>query len=135
MTKPRLAGIDHAHLNVGSKDEARRWYQDVLGFAPVESLKAWDTPNGPMTLEDASGRIHLAIFEKPGPANESSIAFGTDGANFLEWKSHLQRKGLELRLADHELAYSVYFSDPWGNYHEVTTYDRDFVAERIDAWR
>ncbi len=129
--KPKLNGIDHAHLNVGSKAQAKKWYGEVLGFTPLERLKAWDTPNGPMTLEDESGTIHLAIFEKDGPANESSIAFGTSGESFLEWKEHLEGNGLKLRLADHELAYSLYFTDPWGNYHEVTTYDRDFVARSL----
>jgi len=131
MTKPRLNGIDHAHLNVGSKDEAEKWYKEVLGFTPVESLRAWDTENGPLTLEDEGGHIHLAIFEKEGPVSESSIAFGTEGDTFLAWKAHLENKGLKLRLADHELAYSLYFHDPWGNYHEVTTYERNFVADRL----
>lgn len=131
--KPKLKGIDHAHLNVGSKEEATDWYRKVLGFMPLERLKAWDTENGPLTLEDEGGNIHLAIFEKDGPANESSIAYGTDGASFLEWKDHLERLGLELRLADHDLAYSLYFHDPWGNYHEVTTYERDYVAARLNG--
>ena len=131
--KPNLKGIDHAHLNVASKEEAKDWYREVLGFTPLERLKAWDTENGPLTLEDEGGNIHLAIFEKDGPANESSIAYGTDGAGFLEWKDHLERQGLELRLADHDLAYSLYFHDPWGNYHEVTTYERDYVAARVGA--
>ena len=129
--KPKLNGIDHAHLNVGSKAEARQWYAEVLGFTPLKRLEAWDTPNGPMTLEDEGGNVHLAIFEKDGPVSESSIAYGADGDAFIEWKDHLERCGLKLRLADHELAYSLYFSDPWGNYHEVTTYDRDYVAERL----
>lgn len=133
MTTPRLNGIDHAHLNVGSKEEAKQWYEDVLGFTTLDSLKAWDTANGPLTLEDEGGNIHLAIFEKDGPANESSIAYGTDGDTFLEWKAHLERKGLKLRLADHELAYSLYFHDPWGNYHEITTYDHDHAADHLDA--
>lgn len=131
MKKPRLNGIDHAHINVGSKEEAKEWYKEMLGFAPVEGLAAWNTENGPLTLENEGGDIHLAIFEKDGPVSESSIAYGTGGDTFLEWKAHLENKGLELRLADHELAYSMYFHDPWGNYHEITTYERDFVAERV----
>lgn len=38
---------------------------------------------------------------------------------------------LDLRIADHKLAYSLYFSDPWGNLHEMTTYERDLVAAQL----
>jgi catechol-2,3-dioxygenase len=63
--------------------------------------------------------------------NISAIAFGATGEEFLAWKAHLENQGLELRIADHKLAYSLYFSDPWGNYHEITTYERDHVAKQL----
>jgi catechol-2,3-dioxygenase len=128
---PKLKGFDHAHLNVGSKKKAEQWYGEVLGFKRVTALDAWDVENGPLTLEDEAGNIHLAIFQKDGPASESSMAYGADGVAFLEWKAHLESKGLTLRVADHELAYSLYFSDPWENLHEITTYDRDYVADHL----
>lgn len=128
---PKINGIDHVHVYVGDRQVAERWYADTLGFVRVEELAEWATVNGPLTLQDASGHVHLAVFEKENPPTTATIAFGTDGRNFLEWKSHLEHRGLKLRLADHELAYSLYFNDPWGNYHEITTMDHDFVAARL----
>ena len=42
---------------------------------------------------------------------------------------HLREQELEFRLADHTLAWSIYFSDPFGNYHEITTYEHALVAK------
>jgi catechol-2,3-dioxygenase len=41
--------------------------------------------------------------------------------------------GLEVRVADHELAWSLYFQDPDGNTHEITSYDHEFVADRLNG--
>jgi catechol-2,3-dioxygenase len=59
------------------------------------------------------------------------IAFGATGEEFLNWKAHLEDHGLKLRVTDHKLAYSLYFSDPWHNSHEITTYERDYVAAKL----
>lgn len=128
---PKLTGIDHVHVYVGDREEAERWYGQVLGFTRVDALMEWATPTGPLTIEDAGGSVHLALFEREGPPKGSSLAFGTDAGGFLAWKNHLESNGLDLRLADHRLAYSLYFHDPWGNYHEITTYSRDAVAAKL----
>lgn len=127
---PKLTGIDHVHVYVTSRGEAAEWYASVLGLKPVEALMAWATDKGPLTLADAGGNVHLAVFESDKPPT-STIAFGADGADFLSWKTHLESHSLELRLADHKLSWSLYFSDPYGNYHEITTYDYDFVAKQL----
>ena len=67
----------------------------------------------------------------PREARSVAIAFGASGEEFLAWKAHLEGHGLDLRISDHDLAYSLYFSDPWRNLHEITTYERDYVAERL----
>lgn len=131
--KPGLTGIDHVHIYVGDWTEAREWYQSILDFRPVDSLMTWAVENGPLTLENPEGNIHLALFEMVAPPNTSAIAFGTGGEEFLAWKGHLENSGLDLRLADHKLAYSLYFSDPWGNLHEITTYERDYVAGKLNT--
>ncbi len=78
---PKLAGIDHVHVYVGDRDEALRWYFEVLGFRPLEEFSAWATKNGPLTLGDATGSVHLALFERKGVPPTSTIAFGaTAGA-------------------------------------------------------
>jgi len=128
---PKLNGIDHVHVYVANWSDAEEWYQSVLGFRRVDALMAWAVDDGPLTLENPEGNVHLALFERAGHPDTSAIAFGASGEEFLAWKDHLESRGLELRISDHGLAYSLYFSDPWGNLHEITTYERDYVAERL----
>lgn len=128
---PTLSGVDHLHVNVTSWHEAEKWYQSVLGFSRVDALMPWAVNNGPLTVENSEGTVHLALFESDNPESTNVIAFGASGAEFLKWKAHLEKLGLELRVTDHKLAYSLYFSDPWQNSHEITTYERDYVAEKL----
>ena len=128
---PALSGVDHLHVNVGNWKEAEAWYGSVLNFKRVDALMDWAVDGGPLTVENAEGTIHLALFESDNPATTNVIAFGSSGGEFLKWKEHLEGKGLALRVTDHKLAYSLYFKDPWGNSHEITTYDRDYVATRL----
>lgn len=129
---PGLKNIDHIHVYVHEWAAAESWYQDVLGFERVEALMQWAVPGGPLTMEKPGTGIHLALFERESNPNTSAIAFGASGEEFLAWKSHLEGKGLELRIADHDLAWSLYFSDPYGNLHEITTYDHAFVSRQLD---
>jgi len=128
---PTLNGIDHIHVYVANWADAEEWYQSVLGFKRVDALMVWAVDGGPLTLENAAGNVHLALFERDSHPDTSAIAFGASGEEFLAWKAHLEDHGLELRISDHDLAYSLYFSDPWGNLHEITTYERDYVAKRL----
>ncbi len=77
--------------------------------------------DGPLTVESPEGSSHLALFESEDHPDTSAIAFGASAEDFLAWKARLEGHGLELRITDHKLAYSLYFSDPWGNLHEITT--------------
>jgi len=102
----------------------------VLGFERVEKFMFWADENGPLTLEDPGGKIHIALFESDKPPT-STIAFGANGAEFLVWKSHLENLSLKPRITDHQLAWSLYFSDPFGNLHEITTYEYDLVSQLL----
>ena len=73
----------------------------------------------------------MALFERAEPAVCTAIAFGTSGEDFLSWKDHLEEKGLQLRIADHKLSYSLYFHDLDRNMHEITTYDHELVRRRL----
>ena len=128
---PKLSGIDHVHVYVANWHDAEDWYQRVLGFTRVEKFMVWAVENGPLTLENPSGNIHLALFERDDHPDTSAIAFGASGEQFLAWRAHLEDHGLELRITDHKLAYSLYFSDPWGNLHEITTYEHEYVREHF----
>jgi len=128
---PKLSGVDHLHVNVGNWSEAEEWYRSVLNFKRVDSLMAWAVKNGPLTIENPEGTVHLALFESDNPERTNVIAFGASGEEFLSWKTHLEKLGLELRVTDHKMAYSMYFNDPWKNNHEITTYEHDYVREKL----
>jgi catechol-2,3-dioxygenase len=128
---PILNAVDHLHVNVGSWSEAEEWYLSVLGFKRINALMGWAVENGPLTIENPEGTIHLALFESENPKTTDVIAFGATGEEFLNWKAHLEGHGLKLRVTDHKLAYSLYFNDPWQNSHEITTYERDYVATKL----
>ena len=130
MTMPAMSGIDHVHVYVRNRAAAAAWYRQVLGFEPVQALEAWATETGPVTLADPADGVHLALFESDKPPT-STIAFGASGEQFLAWRTHLEKLGLDLRIADHDLAWSMYFHDPDGNYHEITTYDCAMVAAEL----
>jgi catechol 2,3-dioxygenase len=129
---PELNGIDHIHVYVANRDDAEKWYADILGLKRVEALMSWAVKGGPLTLENPEGNVHIALFERDDHSASTAIAFGASGEAFLAWLTHLENKGLKLRVTDHKLAYSLYFSDPDQNMHEITTYDRDYVAEHLD---
>lgn len=129
---PVLTGIDHIHVYVKNRQAAAQWYGDKMGFSVTEALKPWaEDPQGPLTIEDASGRIHLALFQRDDFKPGTAIAFATDGEGFLQWKQHLEANDLLARLADHRLAWSMYFYDPDGNMHEITTYQYEQVAQSL----
>lgn len=130
---PILKNVDHLHVNVGSWSKAEEWYRSMLGFKRVDALMGWAVENGPLTIENPEGTIHLALFESDSPETTNVIAFGATGKEFLNWKMHLESHGVKLRVTDHKLAYSLYFSDPWNNSHEITTYERDYVAAKLVA--
>lgn len=129
--RPTLAGIDHIHIHVASWEKAEIWYRELLGFKRMEALMSWAVDGGPLTLESPGGKVHLALFEREEHTGSSAIAFAASGQEFLDWKLYLQSKAVELRVADHALAFSLYFSDPDNNLHEITTYDHDLVRENL----
>ncbi len=128
---PALKGFDHIHVYVADWESAEKWYGDTLGFKRVEALMPWAVKGGPLTIEDPEGNIHLALFERDDHKGSTAIAFGASGEDFLTWKIHLESKGLELRITDHKLAYSLYFHDPDNNMLEITTYDHESVRRQL----
>ena len=120
---PAFIGIDHIHVYVADREMALGWYKDVLGFTPMPEFLFWAEDGGPLTISNPENTIHLALFERQNSAPTSTIAFGATGEQFKAWKDHLDNKSTAHTLSDHDLSYSLYFTDPDDNKYEITTYD------------
>ncbi|MEN0036570.1 MAG: VOC family protein [Cellvibrio sp.] len=119
---PNLMLIDHVHVSVKDRKLAEQWYKDVLGFERVAEFDKWATDKGPLTIGNAQGNIHLALFESENIQN-TVIAFSVTAENFFAWIEHLNDKGISVNPIDHDLSWSIYFRDPDGNPFEITTYE------------
>jgi len=138
----RVTQIDHVELEVPDRYEAAVWYQSVLDFEICREYEFWaKSAPGPLMISTDEGKTKLALFEgRPQgaarPIGIRRIAFRIGGNDFLQFvkgldasetTSSIQRS----EISDHEKSFSVYFSDPWGNRLEVTTYDYEAVQANM----
>jgi catechol-2,3-dioxygenase len=131
---PKLKSIDHVHVFVTDRKSARIWYEAVLGMRPLPSLEFWAEDGGPLTISDSGGNIHIALFEAKAAKCRSTIAFNVDATEFIAWKGHLSDAvGKQLRVEDHQITWSLYFSDPDGNPYEITCSEYEVLASRLRA--
>ena len=129
---PKLTGIDHVHVFVSDRLAAEDWYRRVLGLVRAPALESWATAGGPLTISDESGRVHLALFERPRQSCRSVVALGVSGPEFLVWLRHLESSlGRKLEPVDHELSWSLYFEDPDGNPFELTSYEHSAIGASL----
>lgn len=129
---PSLQRIDHIHVYVSDRSADEVWYQQVLGFARIDELAFWAVDGGPLTLADASGEIHLALFERPAQGRHATIAFAVTAESFLAWRKHSGNlPELAVELADHKVSWSLYFCDPDGNPYEITSYEYASLASQL----
>jgi catechol-2,3-dioxygenase len=125
---PAFDRIDHIHLHASDRNKAEQWYADVMGFRRVPELESW-AAEGPLTLSNSSGTVHIALFEsKPQPCR-SVIALSVGAQEFVAWRQHLvDMLERPVEPEDHQLAWSLYFADLDGNPWEITTYQHAVVA-------
>ena len=136
----RVDQIDHVEMFVPDRREAADWYERVLGLRVVPRAEHWAVdPHGPLMISSDGGGTMLALFtgEPQGPRPTSGfhrVAFRVPAATFNHFLKRLST--IELvdehgarvtadRVADHQSAWSIYFSDPFGHRLELTTYDYD----------
>ena len=133
--------IDHVELFVPEQYEAAAWYRDVLGLKMMDNLTRWADEGGPLMISSDGGSTMLALFKGQAPGFREllgfkRVAFRVDGAGFIQFLQRLKnypvfdhqgQHAYALDPVDHDLSFSVYFCDPYGNRFEVTTYDYDFV--------
>jgi catechol 2,3-dioxygenase-like lactoylglutathione lyase family enzyme len=142
MAGIKVQQIDHVELFVPDRYEAAGWYKDVLGLEIVPQFEFWaEDEDGPLMISSDGGSTKLALFHGEPQGSRDAyghkrVAFKTDGQGFMQFLSEIKSKeiydkvGRRLTnndIVDHDQAYSVYFSDPYGHAYEVTTYDYDYV--------
>lgn len=120
----KLDRVDHIHVFVRNRAAAEAWYARVLHLERLPELAFWAADGGPLTLGNAPGTVHLALFERPAQPCRSTVALAVSAAAFIEWRAHLGSVlGQPAVLEDHALSWSMYFADPDGNPFEITCYD------------
>jgi catechol-2,3-dioxygenase len=129
---PNLEGLDHVHIYVVNRSASEQWYAHVLGLHRLPEFEYWVSERGPLTVGNASGTVHLALFERPAEECHSVVALRTTASEFLAWRSHLSAVlGHSLEAVDHNLSWSLYFTDPDGNPFEITSYDYKQIADAL----
>ena len=146
----RAIQVDHVELFVPDRHEAARWYEHVLGLQILPEYQQWaDDPHGPLMISSDGGNTKLALFEgQPQGSRPTSgfhlVAFRVNADGFIEFlrrlgelqlKDHRDRLVTPDSAVDHEQAFSVYFSDPYGHRLEMTTYDHAATRKAMTALR
>ncbi|MBD3298460.1 MAG: VOC family protein [candidate division Zixibacteria bacterium] len=128
MTDFTLEGLDHVAITVSDIDRSIAWYQDKLGLERIQ-VDSW--AGVPTFMVSGSGG--LALFPEDKDQSRSGgeacppavrhIAFRATRQDFEAAQSSLAAHGVSFTFQDHEIAHSIYFSDPDGYQLEITTYE------------
>lgn len=121
-------GIDHVAIAVRDVAASARWYQEVLGLRRLHE-EVW----GDFPAMVGAGTTAIALFPvsgdppKPRPDRDTlamrHFAFRVSRRNFDAAKQRLAGLRIEFHEQDHQIARSIYFSDPDGHEVELTTYE------------
>lgn len=143
--KFRMGRLDHVHIRVPDRAEAAEWYEQHLGFEPVEAFDFWANgfDGGPLQISSDGGRTTLALFETseahPMVAQENGVAFSAAADQFLSFARslpgeirHPTGQPLEVHhVIDFDLCWAFDLADPWGNCYELNCYDYEEVREEL----
>lgn len=120
-----LEQIDHVALRCASPEASMNWYVNTLGF---EHAFAGQWSGIPIFLR--LGTTSLALFpqkeNEPPSRNGQAWHLAFRAATYADFQSaqiDLQAHGVAFQFSDHEIAHSIYFTDPDGFLLEITTYD------------
>ena len=114
--------IGHVVLWVSDVDEAVDFYRDMLGMETVR----YDHERGMAFMSFGTQHHDIALFRVKIPATRGSlglahVAMQVDGnlENLKDMHDRLVDNQIDVRLTDHGMTKSVYFSDPDGNELEL----------------
>lgn len=132
--------IDHIELFVPDQWQAAEWYAKVLGFQVIQEHVHWAEEGGPLMISNDDGQTMLALFQGTPQGDSQVVGFrrvafrvSADGfVVFLETSADWRQPPLSGRdVVDHDKSFSVYFSDPYGNRLEVTSYDYEDLVSKL----
>ena len=126
--KPKLQHIDHIHVFVPKRQEALDWYSNILGLKPLEEIIVLPE-SGPLMIRNNEGNINIALFKGTPKDNKAVIAFKVSGEEFINCHNKINdslTKNVE--IVDHDIQFSIYFEDPYGNPYEITSYDYEILS-------
>jgi catechol-2,3-dioxygenase len=121
----RLEQIDHIALRCASPEATKAWYVSTLGF---EHVFPGQWSGSPIMLRLGSTFITLFPQKANVQASTDSQAWhlalrAVTYTDFQSAQAELQARGISFQFRDHEIAHSIYFSDPDGFLLEIITYD------------
>ena len=129
---PKLKTIDHIHVIVSDRQKALDWYKNILGLKPTEEIITFPK-SGPLIIKNNEGNINIALFKGTPKNNHAVIAFKVSGEEFINCHNKINdllTKNIE--IIDHDIQFSIYFEDPFGNPYEITSYDHDMLTNHYD---
>ena len=129
---PKLQNIDHIHVIVSDRQKALDWYNNILGLKPSKEIIVLPK-SGPLMIRNNEGNINIALFKGKSKDNQAVIAFKVSGEQFINCHNTITHSLTEnLEVVDHDIQFSIYFEDPFGNPYEITSYDYDMLANYYD---
>jgi len=114
---PSVKKVGHVVLNVRNIEESAHWYKDVLGM--IETARG----EGGIFLSFGEQDHDIALFAAPANAKPSKLGLqhvgleidgGIDELRLLHGRL-IERQVQITEIADHGIAWGVYFLDPDGN--------------------
>jgi hypothetical protein len=70
---PELQAFDQIHVDVADREQAEAGYAGMPGLSRTPELEFWATDGAPLTLQNESGSIHIALFERPAQPCRSEL--------------------------------------------------------------
>jgi len=142
--------LDHVETLVPDLAEGKAWLERCFGLSELDRFRESAGPGGPVMLSADEGYTKVALFQGDprgfGPTvGHKLVAFRVDARaflRFLDFGPQVPVHGDDgapvpdrgsMNVQDHDLAFSTYFCDPWGNRYEVTTYEAEEVREALGA--
>ena len=132
------AGIDHVQLAMppGREDDARRFYEDVLGLMETDKPAGLVARGGCWFFSMSGGvHIHLGVDPEFRPATKAHMAFVI--RDLAVARCNLLASGVQV-IDDDSIAgvHRFYASDPFGNRLEfIAESDRGFTSPDWEAFR